>query len=150
MPGKDRSASRAQLVDGGSHPLRNIHSLQGGKVFFSLDPCGAYHAVRIETGSRACTVFISPFGTFQYIQMPFGLANAGTVYNRMLDIAMKEWIGTSGPHTWMISWLSVGSLGHTSDIWPRYSGHKWPLGSRYNPVRDHVVPVWGGVPVEHD
>ena len=27
---------------------------------------------------------------FQYIQMLFGLANAGNVYSRMLDVAMKE------------------------------------------------------------
>ena len=27
---------------------------------------------------------------FKYIQMPFGLANAGSVYSRMLDVAMKE------------------------------------------------------------
>ena len=49
-----------------------------------------YHAVRIKPGSQACTAFISPFGTLQYIWMPFGLANTGSVYNRMLDLAMKE------------------------------------------------------------
>ena len=58
-------------------------------MFSSLDACGAYHAVRIEPESRAFTAFISPFGTFQYICMPFGLANAGSVYSRMLDVAMK-------------------------------------------------------------
>ena len=31
--------------------------------------------MRIEPGSGACTAFISPFGTFLYKQMPFGLAN---------------------------------------------------------------------------
>ena len=34
--------------------------------------------------------FISPFGTFQYTRMPFGLAKMGSVYSRMLDMAMKE------------------------------------------------------------
>ena len=47
-----------------SYPLTNIqeilHSLQGTTVFSSLDACGAYHAVRIEPGSQACTAFISP------------------------------------------------------------------------------------------
>ena len=33
---------------------------------------------------------ISPFGTFQYIQMLFELVKAGSVYSRMLDITMKE------------------------------------------------------------
>ena len=77
-----------------SYPLMNIqeilHSLQGTTVFSSLDACGAYSAVIIGPGSRSCTAFISPFGMFQYICMLFGLANAGSVYNRMLDVAMKE------------------------------------------------------------
>ena len=44
-----------------SYPLTNIqeilHSLQGATV--SLDTCGAYHAVRIEPGSRACTSLLA-------------------------------------------------------------------------------------------
>ena len=43
-----------------------------------------------QASSHACTAFISLFGTFQYNMMPFGLANAGSVYSRMLDIAMKD------------------------------------------------------------
>ena len=77
-----------------SYPLTNIQeilrSLQRAIVFSSLDACGAYHAARIAPGSRACTAFISPFGMFQYILMPFGLANVVCVYSRMLDVAMKE------------------------------------------------------------
>ena len=77
-----------------SYPLTNIqeilHSLQRSTVFLSLDVRGAYHAVRIETGSRACTAFISLLGSFKYIRMPFGLANAESVYSRMLYVAMKD------------------------------------------------------------
>ena len=86
--------SRVRLLNPDSYPLMNIeeilHSLQGATLFLSLDACGAYHEVRIEPDSQACTAFISPFGTFQYIHMPFRLANAGRVYSRMLDVAMKE------------------------------------------------------------
>ena len=46
--------------------------------------------MRIEPGSRAYTAFICPFGTFQFKQMLFGLVNAGSVYSRMLEVAMKE------------------------------------------------------------
>ena len=59
-------------------------------MFSSLDACGSYLAVRIEPGSRACTELISSFGTFQYIQMPFGLANTGSVYCRMLDVGRSH------------------------------------------------------------
>ena len=48
----------------------------------------SYHAGRIEPRSGAGTS--SSFNTFQYILMPFGLANAGSVHSRMLDVAMKE------------------------------------------------------------
>ena len=67
-----------------------LHSLNGATVFSTLDVCRAYHAVRIELGSRAFTAFISPFGMFQYIRIPFGLPNAERVYSRILDVAMKE------------------------------------------------------------
>ena len=87
-----RELNKQKVMD--SNPLKNIqeilHSLQGATVFSSLDACGAYPAVRIEPGSRVCTAFISPFGTFLYIQMAFGIAKAGNVYSRMLDVAMKE------------------------------------------------------------
>ena len=74
-----------------SYPLMNIQEvLQGVTVFSSLDPCGAYYAVRIFLESRACTAFISTFGTFQYIHILFGLANSGSMYSRMLDVAMQE------------------------------------------------------------
>ena len=106
-----------------TYPLTNIqeilHSMQGSTVFSSLDACGAYHAVRIEPGSGVSTAFISPFGMFQYIQMLFRLANAGSGYSRMLDIAMKE-----VDRDFLTSYLGdiltfSGSLGHTLDIWPR-------------------------------
>ena len=56
-----------------NYPLTNkqeiLHSLQGATVFSFLDACGAYHAVKIKTGSRVCTACISPNSTFQCIQM---------------------------------------------------------------------------------
>ena len=77
-----------------SYLLMNIqeilHSSKGATVFLSLDTCEAYHAVRMEPGSRACTVFINLCGTFQYITMPFELGNTGSVYSRMLDVALKD------------------------------------------------------------
>ena len=87
-----RELNKQNLKD--SYPLMNIqeilNSLQGATLFSSLDACGAYHTVRIQPESRVCPAFISPFGTFQYKRMPFGLANAGKVYTRMLVVAMKE------------------------------------------------------------
>ena len=77
-----------------AYPLRNIQEnqqkLKGAKIFTSIDACGAYHAILIEEGIRDCTAFISPFGTFSYIRMPFGLSNTGSVYSRMLNLALAH------------------------------------------------------------
>ena len=60
-----------------AYPLTNIQEnlqkLKGGKIFTSIDACSAYHTIQIEEGSRDCTAFISPFGTFHNIRMPFSL-----------------------------------------------------------------------------
>ena len=85
-----------------AYPLMNIQEnlqkLKGAKIFTSINPCGAYHAIQIEEGSRDCTAFISPFGTFRYIRMPFGLSNAGSVYSRMLDLALAHLPMDTGYH----------------------------------------------------
>ena len=92
MGHKPERSEQAEVKD--SYPLTNIqeilHSLQGATVFLSLDAWRVYHTVRIEPGSQAFTAFISPFSSFQYIPMPFGLAHTGSVYSRLLDVAMKE------------------------------------------------------------
>ena len=53
--------------------LKTGQKLKGAKIFTSIDTCGAYREIKIEKGSRDCTAFISPFETFPYIRMPFGL-----------------------------------------------------------------------------
>ena len=73
-----------------THIQENLQKLKGAKIFTSIDACGAYQAIQIEEGSRDCIAFISPFGTFRYIMMPFSLSNAGSVYSRMLDLALAH------------------------------------------------------------
>ena len=96
-----------------AYPLTNIQEnlqkLKGAKILTSIDACGAYHAIQIEEGSRDCTTFISPFGTFRYIRMPFGLSNAGSVYSRMLDLALA-------PEEYWLSYLD-DILDYSMDTW---------------------------------
>ena len=52
--------------------------------------------------------------------MSFGLANAGSVYSRILNVAMKE-VNRDFWTSYLDDILTFrGSFGHTSDIWPRY------------------------------
>ena len=94
-------------------------------MFSSLDASGAYYAA-----------FISPFGTFQYIRMDFGLANAGSVYTRMLDVAMKD-----EDRDFMKSYLadiltfSGEPWAHLRHLAQVVHDHMRPQESRYNHVR---------------
>ena len=39
------------------------------------------------------STFTSPWGTFEYLRMPFGLLNAGATFQRAMDYAFNELIG---------------------------------------------------------
>ena len=39
------------------------------------------------------TSFITPYGVFCYMTMPFGLKNAGATYQRMMQACLKDQIG---------------------------------------------------------
>ena len=131
------------------YPLLNIqkilHSLQGATVFLSLDTCGGYHAVRIEPGRHACMAFISPFGTFQHICMLFGLANPGSVYSRMLDVAMNE-----KDQDFLMSYLD-DILTYSGDPWA-HLGHLTHVaaGIKIQPCKTKLFLVQGGVPGAQD
>ena len=138
-----------------SYPLTNIqevlHSLQGATVFSSLDACVAFHTVRIEPVSWAWTEFISPFSKFQYIQMPFGSANAGSVYSWMLDLASHE-EGGQGLLNVLPGWhfeLQGGTLG---SFWTFDTGSLGTCSSwnQDTTLEDQAVPVRSGVPRTQD
>ena len=68
----------------------NLHKLQGAKYFNTLDSAGAYHTVEIHPESREYAAFITPFGQFQFVWMPFGLSNAGACYSRLVATALQH------------------------------------------------------------
>ncbi len=68
----------------------NLHKLQGAKYFTTLDSAGAYHNVEIHPESREYTAFITPFGQYQFVRMPFGLSNAGACYGRLMEKALQH------------------------------------------------------------
>ena len=41
----------------------------------------------MEKGDQKKTAFTTPWGTFMYARMPFGLMNAGATFQRAMDIA---------------------------------------------------------------
>ena len=73
------------------HPLPNIQdSLDalGGNHFFSvLDQCKAYHQMHLEESSRHLTAFVTPWGLYEWVRIPFGThqrtSSISTVYGEL-------------------------------------------------------------------
>jgi hypothetical protein len=50
-----------------------------------LDGFSGYNQIRVKEEDRHKTTFTTPWGTFEYLRMPFGLSNAGATFQRAMD-----------------------------------------------------------------
>ncbi|KAH9264032.1 hypothetical protein BASA83_012503 [Batrachochytrium salamandrivorans] len=75
--------------------IRNkmLRTLSIGKVFTTLDLRGAYNLLRIKEGDEPKTAFITKYGQFEFLVMPFGLANAPAQFQRMMNTLFRDSIG---------------------------------------------------------
>ena len=75
------------------HPLPKIDEmyakLKGAKVFSTIDLRSGYHHIALGKSSRAKTTFVMPFGKYEFLMVPFGLAQAPAYFqllmNKVLD-----------------------------------------------------------------
>jgi hypothetical protein len=49
--------------------------------------------IRMKESDQLATFFITPFGMYCYVTMPFGLRNAGATYQRCMNHVFGEHIG---------------------------------------------------------
>lgn len=86
-----RSVNNATEKD--SHPIGscedNIGRLAGSKIYSVIDGQGAFHQIPMAEESKDVTSFSTPFGTYRFICMPFGLANAPSTYARLVRLALQ-------------------------------------------------------------
>ena len=64
--------------------------LNGTKYFSTLDLQAGYHHIPLYKSSIPKTAFTSPFGKYEYIKVPFGLAQALAYFQELTTAILKE------------------------------------------------------------
>lgn len=76
------------------YPLPDIQSLidklHGCTVFSGLDMEGAYHQIRIAKEDVPKTAFLTPQGQFQFKVLCFGLCNAPSTFQRVMNHLLRD------------------------------------------------------------
>ena len=60
-------------------------NLSGMKVFSTLDLVKAYFQVKVHKDSVPLTAIITPFGSWEFLRLPFGVTNAVPTFQRLVD-----------------------------------------------------------------
>ena len=68
----------------------NLSRLGKSRLFSSLDNSGAFHAIEIAPEDRHKTSFASPFNTWQFTRLPFGLSGGPSSYARLILQVLKN------------------------------------------------------------
>ncbi len=65
------------------------------RIFSKLDLCSAYNLVRIWEGDEWKTPFITPSSHNEYLVMPYGLSNAPSVLQELMNKVFREFLHRS-------------------------------------------------------
>ena len=75
------------------HPLPKIDEmyakLKGAKVFSTIYLRSTYHHIMLGESSRAKTAFVTPFGKYEFLMVPFGLAQAPAYFQLLMNKVLK-------------------------------------------------------------
>ena len=71
------------------YPIPHIHHIHEGlhncKYFSKIDLLKAYYQISMNDNDIRKTAITTPFGLFEFLQMPFGLRNAAQTFQRYVN-----------------------------------------------------------------
>ena len=68
--------------------------LNRATYFTTLDLRAGYHQIPLDKPSIPKTAFNSPFGKFEYVKVPFGLAQAAAYFQELMTGILKDFLFT--------------------------------------------------------
>ena len=63
--------------------------LKGAKVFCTIDLRSRYHHITLGKSSRAKTAFVTPFGKYEFLMVPFGLAQVPAYFQLLMNMVLE-------------------------------------------------------------
>ena len=82
-----------------NYPIPNLQDclsrLSGNRIFSKIDLVKGYHQIPVARDDIPKTAVSTPFGLFEFVRMPFGLANAAQSFQRLMDVATEALPGVT-------------------------------------------------------
>ena len=63
--------------------------LKGTKVFSTIDLRSGYYHIALGKDSRAKAAFVMPFGKYEFLMVPFGLTQAPTYFQLLMNKVLE-------------------------------------------------------------
>ena len=67
-----------------------FYKLNGATYFTTLDLRAGHHHIPLDKTSILKTAFNLPFGKFEYVKVPFGLAQAPAYFQELITVILKD------------------------------------------------------------
>ena len=71
-----------------------LDAVSGSVLFSTLDITSAYNQIPVNEEDIHKTAFVTKYGLYEYTTMPFGLCNASSTFQRIIELALRglQWI----------------------------------------------------------